>query len=103
MLAEAFPIYTFDFFHQEFMFQCLAKFPKIHGLWTQFFLKKMNSLTTNTNRNVYISKLTNYQLASTIESNSTKWNQLFTVRQLFLVRSENQLKEVKYQESNKKK
>ena len=65
MLAEAFPIYTFDFFHQEFMFQCLAKFPKIHGLWTQFFLKKMNSLTIKSNRNVYIHMMINYNLAIT--------------------------------------
>ena len=71
MLAEAFPIYTFDFFHQEFMFQCLAKFPKIHGLWTQFFLKKMNSLTIKSNRNVYIHMKAILQSESNFHSHTT--------------------------------
>ena len=47
MHTKAFPTYTFDLFHREFMFQCLAKFRKIQVLWIQFFLKKLNSSTIN--------------------------------------------------------
>ena len=78
---------TFDFLCRKLLLKCLQKFQKTHGFRTQFFLKKLNSLTMKSNRNVYIDMMINYKVAI------TKWKQfyevgaIFTVVQLFLVRS----------------
>ena len=82
---------TFDFLCRKFLLKCLQKFQKTQGFRTQFFLKKLNSLTMKSNRNVYIDIMINYTLAI------TKWKQfyevgaIFTVVQLFLARPENQI------------